>query len=110
MTAGGGTVPTADWCPFNFFRTSNDIRANYASVLTNLATTQQFAVANLSRPGCWGYPDMLEVGVGDNMCVVVASILNLCLRTSFQDRRRDALALCRVGHRVVAADAVDGRE
>jgi len=59
----GKTVPTKDWCPWNFFRTSGDVRPEYGSVVGNLQTTIQWAEAGLSRPGCWGYPDMLEVGV-----------------------------------------------
>mmetsp|Transcript_48854 Transcript_48854/g.129481 ORF Transcript_48854/g.129481 Transcript_48854/m.129481 type:complete len:434 (-) Transcript_48854:71-1372(-) len=58
----GFTVPTATWCPFNFFRTSGDVRASYGSVVGNLQTTIQWAQQGLSRPGCWAYPDMLEVG------------------------------------------------
>lgn len=58
----GGTVPTEGWCPWNFFRTSGDVRASYGSVVGNLLTTVQWAEKGLSRPGCWGYPDMLEVG------------------------------------------------
>jgi len=58
----GGTVPNATWCPWNFFRTSGDIRAKYESVVANLQTTIQWAEKSLSKPGCWGYPDMLEVG------------------------------------------------
>mmetsp|Transcript_47374 Transcript_47374/g.78505 ORF Transcript_47374/g.78505 Transcript_47374/m.78505 type:complete len:435 (+) Transcript_47374:27-1331(+) len=58
----GGTVPNATWCPFNFYRTSGDVVASYASVLNNLASTYQWASKNLSTPGCWAYPDMLEVG------------------------------------------------
>jgi len=54
--------PTATWCPWNFFRTSGDIRAAYASVVGNLQTTIKYATSGLSRPGCWAYPDMLEVG------------------------------------------------
>jgi alpha-galactosidase len=45
------------------YRSSTDIRPVYASVLTNLLTIPPLAKANLSRPGCWAYPDMLEVGV-----------------------------------------------
>jgi alpha-galactosidase len=55
--------PTATWCPWNFYRTSGDVRANYGSVVGNLQTTIQYAQQNLSYPGCWAYPDMLEVGV-----------------------------------------------
>ena len=54
--------PNATWCPWNLYRTSGDVRASYSSVIGNLATTVQYAKANLSRPGCWAYPDMLEVG------------------------------------------------
>ena len=59
----GGTVPNATWCPWNYFRTSGDVEASYASVVGNLQTTIQWAQKQLSAPGCWGYPDMLEVGV-----------------------------------------------
>uniref|UniRef100_A0A7S1CQ71 Alpha-galactosidase n=1 Tax=Bicosoecida sp. CB-2014 TaxID=1486930 RepID=A0A7S1CQ71_9STRA len=72
----GGTVPgqsggdapcdgteTPSDCPYNFFRTSGDIQANWASMFGNLQTTTKFqGVPPLSRPGTWAYPDMLEVG------------------------------------------------
>ena len=58
----GDTVPTADWCPWNYFRSSTDIHANYNSVVSNLQTTIEWAKNGLSRPGCWAYPDMLEIG------------------------------------------------
>jgi len=58
----GGTVPNETWCPWNFFRTSGDVRASYGSVVGNLLTTVQWAQKSLSKPGCWAYPDMLEVG------------------------------------------------
>lgn len=58
----GRTLPTLDWCPWNFYRTSGDVRARYASVVANLQTTVPLAAKGLSRPGCWAYPDMLEVG------------------------------------------------
>jgi alpha-galactosidase len=54
--------PNATWCPWHFYRTSGDVRASYSSVVGNLATTNKYATQNLSRPGCWAYPDMLEVG------------------------------------------------
>ena len=50
------------WCPWNFYRTSKDVRARYSSIIHNLETTVPFATRNLSFPGCWAYPDMLEVG------------------------------------------------
>jgi len=59
----GQTVPTKTWCPWNFFRTSEDITPTYASVVANLQTTITWAREGLSRPGCWAYPDMLEAGV-----------------------------------------------
>ena len=54
--------PTLDYCPFNFYRSSGDVAATYTSVLRNLASVTRYAQAGLSRPGCWAYPDMLEVG------------------------------------------------
>jgi len=54
--------PTLEYCPFHFFRTSHDIRANYGSMIDNLQTVTKYAQSGLSRPGCWAYPDMLEVG------------------------------------------------
>ncbi len=54
--------PTIDWCPWNFYRTSGDVRASYHSVMANLKTTYKYADTLLSRPGCWAYPDMLEIG------------------------------------------------
>jgi alpha-galactosidase len=34
-------------------------------VLVNLMTTVPWAQQGLSKPGCWAYPDMLEVGVAN---------------------------------------------
>ena len=51
--------PNATWCPWNLYRTSGDVRANYASIVGNLASTVKYATTGLSRPGCWAYPDML---------------------------------------------------
>lgn len=57
-------VPTADWCPWSYFRTSGDISANWGSMFANLQTVVPFLSGDvpLARPGCWAYPDMLEVG------------------------------------------------
>ena len=49
----GGTVPNATWCPWNYFRSSGDVRASYSSVVGNLQTTIQWAKSGLSAPGCW---------------------------------------------------------
>ncbi len=52
------------WCPFHFYRSSLDIEATYGAIFGhNLATVQPLAAGGLSFPGCWAYPDMLEVGV-----------------------------------------------
>lgn len=59
----GGTVPNATWCPWNYYRTSGDVRANYGSIISNLNTVTKFLEQKLTKPGCWAYPDMLEVGV-----------------------------------------------
>lgn len=56
------TKPPAEGCPWNFYRTSGDVRASYASIMHNLQTTIPLATQNLSYPGCWAYPDMLQVG------------------------------------------------
>jgi alpha-galactosidase len=54
--------PNATWCPWNFYRSSGDVRASFSSVIGNLNTVTKFSSRNLSYPGCWAYPDMLEVG------------------------------------------------
>lgn len=59
----GKTVPTHTWCPWNLYRTSDDILAKYSSVVANLQTTIQWAQKGLSKPGCWAHPDGLQVGV-----------------------------------------------
>jgi alpha-galactosidase len=55
--------PNRTWCPWNFYRSSGDIRAKYSSVVANLNSVTKFSSRNLSYPGCWAYPDMLELGV-----------------------------------------------
>ena len=58
------SCPTRTWCPFNWYRSSGDINAGASSWLSNLQTTIRFQDYKepLSQPGCWAYPDMLEVG------------------------------------------------
>ena len=51
----GPFAPTRDWCPFHMWRSSNDIRPQWGSILSNLQTIPPIAAANLSRPGCWAY-------------------------------------------------------
>eukprot|EP01120_Amphizonella_sp_Union-15-10_P006187 TRINITY_DN1950_c0_g1_i1.p1 TRINITY_DN1950_c0_g1~~TRINITY_DN1950_c0_g1_i1.p1 ORF type:complete len:212 (-),score=38.15 TRINITY_DN1950_c0_g1_i1:50-685(-) len=51
----------------NFWRVSGDIGPNWASIISNLQQTIRFQDLEhpISQPGCWAYPDMLEVGNGD---------------------------------------------
>lgn len=51
----GNTLPTATECPYNYFRSSSDIRASYDVVMHNLMTVPPIAAKKLSRPGCWAY-------------------------------------------------------
>ena len=57
----GTTMPSN--CPYNIYRSSRDIKANWGSVMNNLMSTKPYqGNPPLSRPGAWAYPDMLEVG------------------------------------------------
>ena len=38
------------------YRSSNDIRPQWGSILSNLNTIPPLAAANLSFPGCYAYP------------------------------------------------------
>eukprot|EP01084_Bolivina_argentea_P308394 533266_1 len=55
------------WCPMNFFRSSTDINKDYVHDISNnlhsvIPYTKQYPTGFISRPGCFAYPDMLEVG------------------------------------------------
>lgn len=52
------------FCPMNFFRTGGDISADINSIITEAYATVDAAdlPEPRSRPGCWAYPDMSEVG------------------------------------------------
>lgn len=54
--------PNRTWCPWNFYRSSGDVSASFGSIMGNLNSVTKFSARNLSYPGCWAYPDMLEVG------------------------------------------------
>ena len=55
----GTTMPSN--CPYNFFRSSGDIRANWGSMTKNLMTTIKYqGDPPLSRPGTWSYPDVSD--------------------------------------------------
>ena len=49
--------------PFHFYRASTDIAPVFGSILANVNEMPRLAAANLSFPGTWAYPDMLEVGI-----------------------------------------------
>jgi hypothetical protein len=54
-----GTTTPSD-CPYNIYRTSGDINANFDHVMGNVNTVVKFlgsaTQAPLSRPGAWAYP------------------------------------------------------
>jgi len=60
----GEKVGNATWCPGHFFRASSDIDSNYGSMLSCLRKTLTYI--DVTRPGCWAYADMLEIGVGNS--------------------------------------------
>eukprot|EP00440_Ansanella_granifera_P071257 gb/GFBE01077339.1/.p1 GENE.gb/GFBE01077339.1/~~gb/GFBE01077339.1/.p1 ORF type:complete len:440 (+),score=80.99 gb/GFBE01077339.1/:1-1320(+) len=55
-------------CPSNFYRISSDIAPQFMSAMFNvnfgqtLVAPYQNRTHPASRPGCWTYPDMLQVG------------------------------------------------
>eukprot|EP00036_Acanthoecidae_sp_10tr_P014824 CAMPEP_0206293884 /NCGR_PEP_ID=MMETSP0106_2-20121207/4365_1 /ASSEMBLY_ACC=CAM_ASM_000206 /TAXON_ID=81532 /ORGANISM="Acanthoeca-like sp., Strain 10tr" /LENGTH=441 /DNA_ID=CAMNT_0053724489 /DNA_START=8 /DNA_END=1333 /DNA_ORIENTATION=+ len=51
-------------CPFSFFRVSEDAAPQFNSIVYNANRAVPYLTSKpLSRPGCWAYADMLEVGV-----------------------------------------------
>eukprot|EP01062_Namystynia_karyoxenos_P054557 TRINITY_DN449_c0_g3_i1.p1 TRINITY_DN449_c0_g3~~TRINITY_DN449_c0_g3_i1.p1 ORF type:complete len:430 (+),score=140.87 TRINITY_DN449_c0_g3_i1:82-1371(+) len=53
-----------DACPFSFYRVSVDVAPQFHSTVYNANRAVPYLGDDpLSRPGCWAYPDMLEVGV-----------------------------------------------
>ena len=67
LNQGPNRVPQEKWCPFNFFRTSMDIKGTFESIMLNLQTVIKYQpwddwTAVQTGPGCWAFPDMLEVG------------------------------------------------
>eukprot|EP00054_Salpingoeca_dolichothecata_P036407 m.274035 g.274035 ORF g.274035 m.274035 type:complete len:320 (+) comp66966_c0_seq1:320-1279(+) len=57
------TTPGKVFCPMNFFRFTADIMATFGSITNNLHLTNHWNENKLTGPGCFPYPDMLEVGV-----------------------------------------------
>jgi len=52
------------WCDMHMYRTGGDIRSNFDDTMRKLQTSIPFQDLKrpISRPGCWAFPDMLEVG------------------------------------------------
>jgi len=53
-----------NYCPFHMFRSGGDIGPSFGDIYGKLQFTRPYldAVSPVSRPGCWAFPDMLEVG------------------------------------------------
>eukprot|EP00041_Stephanoeca_diplocostata_P027458 m.754988 g.754988 ORF g.754988 m.754988 type:complete len:449 (-) comp23179_c0_seq7:327-1673(-) len=73
----GGTLH----CPMNFWRVSGDINSAWESVMGNLQHTTPFQNAShpIAQPGCWAYPDMLEVGRMKNYSENAAHFYAWCI-------------------------------
>jgi len=54
----------SDYCPFHMFRTGGDISATFGNIYQKLQFVRPYLAADnpISRPGCWAFPDQLEVG------------------------------------------------
>ena len=54
----------ADYCPFHMFRSGGDIGPDWGNIYGKLQYVRPYLTLNkpVSRPGCWAFPDMLEVG------------------------------------------------
>lgn len=73
-------TPTSD-CPFDLFRSTEDNSPDFASIMHNLITNAYppgspsdqrpggdvHGGLPVSHPGCWSYPDMLEI-IGSGQC------------------------------------------
>eukprot|EP00041_Stephanoeca_diplocostata_P025750 m.681930 g.681930 ORF g.681930 m.681930 type:complete len:200 (-) comp22815_c0_seq8:4851-5450(-) len=55
---------TDSFCPMNMYRAGGDIGNNFGSTLGEMYCVVQYGdrPQPLSRPGCWAYPDMNEIG------------------------------------------------
>jgi len=52
-------------CPMHYWRVSTDIQPDWTRIIGNLQECIPFQDLQypITHPGCWNYPDMLEVGV-----------------------------------------------
>ena len=66
---------SSGWCDFHMFRTGGDIRSSFGDVIAKLQRTIPYQDIRhpISRPGCWAFPDMLEVGNFDSDLEVIES-------------------------------------
>ena len=62
---GAPLTPTKADCPMNFFRSSGDISPHCGSVLSNIESVPAYNGKGDAGPGCWAYPDMLEVAANN---------------------------------------------
>ena len=60
----GVRTNASDLCYMHMFRSGHDIQPDFGVILSELNRTTQFQDIDhpLSRPSCWAFPDMLEVG------------------------------------------------
>jgi hypothetical protein len=51
-------------CPMNMYRAGGDIKASFGSIIGEIYSTIEWNDRKkpLSFPGCWAYPDMMQVG------------------------------------------------
>ena len=89
------------WCPFNMFRTSNDIHPHWGSIMNNLHSTQRFL--NVSRPGCWGARSQTHAFLPFIVLHGPASTLQYCVRNRLPRHARmwkpeRAIGRSRVAH------------
>lgn len=52
------------FCPMNMYRAGGDIKPNFGSIIAEIMSTIKWnnLTIPLSRPGCWAYPDMMQIG------------------------------------------------
>lgn len=61
----GGVVGNLSWCPFTHFRSGGDLSQGWNDIANKLQQVQPYTrnlTHPVSRPGCWAFPDMLQVG------------------------------------------------
>lgn len=79
-------------CPFNFYRSGSDGGPSFLGAMNNLleSTEPYLNVTHpvpASRPGCWAYPDMLEIGAPAWNTALKETALQQCGALSFEEER-----------------------